>query len=135
MPADLTVDGGIRASVVIEAEPEEVFAYFVDETKMVEWLGQHVGLDPRVGGRLAIEVNGASVRGEYRVLEPPNRVVFSWGFAGCDALPPGASTVEVRLTRDGTATRVELIHTGLPVSEREEHHRGWRHFLGQLAAI
>ncbi len=43
-------------------------------------MGQHASLDPRPGGQFAIDVNGASVRGQYLELDPPNRIVITWGF-------------------------------------------------------
>jgi uncharacterized protein YndB with AHSA1/START domain len=81
----------------------------------------------------AVDIEGASVRGRYKELDPPGRVVFSWGFAGSDELPPGASTVEVMLTREAGGTRVDITHTGLPDRERAQHARGWRRFLDRLA--
>ena len=123
----------ITASVLIEAEPDEVFDYFIRAEAMVSWMGQFAHLDPRPGGRLAVDINGSPVRDEFQKLEPPHRLVFTWGFAGSDELPPGASTVEVLLTSDSGETRVEVIHRGLPESKREEHARGWRYFLGRLA--
>lgn len=44
--------------------------------------------------------------GAYISVEPPHRVVFSWGIPGSDALPPGNSTIEVVLTPDGDDTMV-----------------------------
>jgi uncharacterized protein YndB with AHSA1/START domain len=119
--------------VLVEAEPAEVYEYFTRAEAMVSWMGQYAHLDPRPGGRVAIDINGAAVRGEYQELEPPHRVVFSWGFAGSDELPPGTSTVEVLLASEGQGTRVYLIHSGLPEPERAKHKQGWHHFLARLA--
>ena len=49
-------------------------------------------------------------------------------------LPPGASTVEVRLVRDGYGTRVHLEHRDLPTPEKPGHGGGWAHYLARLAA-
>lgn len=76
---------------------------------------------------------GSTVRGRSHVARTPNRVVFSWVFAGSDELPPGTSTVEVLLTKEASGTRVDIINSGLPERERAEHAKGWRHFLGRLA--
>jgi uncharacterized protein YndB with AHSA1/START domain len=119
--------------VLVEADPAEVYEYFTRAEAMISWMGQYAHLDPRPGGRVAIDINGAAVRGEYQELDPPNRIVFSWGFAGSDELPPGTSRVEVRLVREGQATRVYLIHSGLPELERAKHEQGWHHFLAHLA--
>jgi uncharacterized protein YndB with AHSA1/START domain len=123
----------VTASVLVDAEPDEVYQYFINAEAMVRWMGQYALLDPRPDGEFTIDINGAPVRGRYQELEPPNRLLFSWGFAGSDELPPGASTVEVLLTREAGGTRVEINHHGLPEGEAAKHAQGWRHFLARLA--
>jgi uncharacterized protein YndB with AHSA1/START domain len=123
----------LTASVHIEAAPERVYEYLVDPALMVRWMGEFATLEPRPDGRFEVDVQGAIVRGRYVALEPPHRVVISWGYAGSEALPPGTSTVEVTLTRDGDGTRVELTHRDLPAGEVPNHVRGWDHYLSRLA--
>ena len=42
------------------------------------------------------------VIGEYLEVDPPNRVVFTWGFEGTEPfVEPGSTRVEVTLERDG----------------------------------
>jgi len=123
----------IRTSVVVDAEPTEVYEYFTTPEAMILWMGQFSSLDPVPGGEFAVDVNGAAVRGRYVELHPPNRLVFTWGFIGSDELPPGTSTGEVFLTPQGDGTRVEIIHRDLPGAEASKHAAGWRHFLEQLA--
>ena len=72
------------------------------------------------------------MRGRYLHLDPPHRLLISWGYAGSGRLPPEASTVEIRLTADGGGTRVDLEHRGLPRGERPGHASGWKHYLGRL---
>ena len=87
----------VVASIHIAAAAEHVFAYFTQADAMVRWMGDFARLDARPGGELAIDIHGTPVRGRYLELDPPHRLVFSWGHAGSDRLPPGASVVEVRL--------------------------------------
>ena len=115
--------------------PTEVYEYFTQAEAMVQWMGQSASLDPRAGGEFAVDVNGVAVRGRYLELEPPNRLVISWGFSGSDVLPPGTSTVEIRLRPEGGGTRVEIAHSGLTRTEAKEHVAGWHRFLGHLAAV
>ena len=96
---------------------------------------QRRDLDPKPGGRFAVDIAGHPVRGRYLHVEPPNRVVVSWGFAGSDDLPAGASTVEFRLTRIGGGTRVDLCHSDLPEPAVRGHAYGWAHFLPRLAVV
>jgi uncharacterized protein YndB with AHSA1/START domain len=95
-------------------------------------MGQWADLDARVGGRFHVDINGSPVRGEYVELDPPRRVVVSWGVAGNDELPPGSSRVSFTLVSRANGTRLELHHTDLPETQRDQHERGWSHFLPLL---
>ena len=75
-------------SIEIEAPPQAVFEYLTTNKGMTAWMGQYANLDPTPGGRFAVDIAGYPVRGEYLVVEPFQRVVVSWGFAGSDELPP-----------------------------------------------
>jgi uncharacterized protein YndB with AHSA1/START domain len=101
---------------------------------MVTWIGDRAGLDPRAGGELALDMGDVLCRGTHLIVEPPYRVVFSWGIDGSDTLPPGASTVEVVLTPDGNDTMVALTHRGLPPAHIDVHRAGWEERLRRLLA-
>ena len=58
--------------------------------------------------------------------------MITWGFAGSDDLPPGASVVEVRFVAEGTGTLVGIVHRDLRETEATKHARGWRRFLAEL---
>lgn len=124
-----------RDSVDIAAPPETVFEYLTTDDGMTAWMGQYADLEPKPGGRFAVSIAGNPVRGEFLHVEPPNRVVVSWGFAGSDDLPAGASTVEFRLTRTGGGTRLDLCHSDLPDTEVRGHADGWANFLPRLAVV
>jgi uncharacterized protein YndB with AHSA1/START domain len=128
----VTPDDAYTTAVRIDASPAEVFPYLTDADLMVRWMGEWAELQPEAGGSLAIDINGVPIRGEYVVVEPPHRVVFSWGAAGSDALPPGSTTVEIVLRSDGGGTLLELVHRDLPPEELPRHGVGWGHFLERL---
>ena len=121
--------------MLIEAEPSEVYRYFVEEEAILEWMGEGASLDPRPGGEFSLDVEGSSIRGRFLELDPPYRLLFSWGFEGSDTLPPGTSRVEVRLTREGQSTRVDLVHYGLSGDEAAQHAAGWPRFLNRLQSV
>jgi uncharacterized protein YndB with AHSA1/START domain len=123
----------LTASVHIEASPEQVFEYFVSPEAIVRWMGDYALLEPSPGGAFEVDINGVPIRGRYLEVEPPHRLLISWGHAGSDRLPPGASTVEVRLSPAGGGTRVEIEHRGLPQDMRDAFGRGWPHFVARLA--
>jgi uncharacterized protein YndB with AHSA1/START domain len=116
-------------SVRIDAPPEQVFPYLTDPGLIIRWMGDWAELDPTAGGKLVLDIKGVPIRGEFLEVDPPHRLVFSWGAAGSDVLPPGSTTVEVRLHPDGTGTLLELTHRDLPDEERPKHAIGWSHFL------
>jgi uncharacterized protein YndB with AHSA1/START domain len=124
----------VTATVHIDAPLERVWAYLTQPDAIVRWMGEYALLDPRPGGQFAVNVKGTPVRGRFLCLDPPRRLLISWGYAGSDRLPPGASTVEVRLTPDGTGTRVDLEHYDLPPVEQPGHASGWSHYLARLSA-
>ncbi|MGH2899188.1 MAG: SRPBCC family protein, partial [Solirubrobacteraceae bacterium] len=117
----------LRHEVRIEAPPEIVFAYFTDPARIVEWMGVAATLDPRPGGIFELDANGRDVvRGEYVALQPPHRIVFTWGFAGGErAIEAGSTQVEVTLQPDGDATLLTLRHHGLAGGARGAHDEGW----------
>jgi uncharacterized protein YndB with AHSA1/START domain len=122
----------IVATEHIEATPEVVFPYFTDPALIVTWIGERARLDPRPGGVFELDMGEVAAHGSYLIVEPPHRVVFSWGIPGNDALPPGGSTVEVVLTPDGDDTMVVLTHRSLPATHLDSHRTGWEHRLGLL---
>lgn len=127
----------------IAAPPDVVFSYFVDPEKYRLWQGFDAELDPRPGGLFRVKVTEtAVVRGEYVLVDPPQQVVFTWGWepqAGLQVLrdvTPGMSTVEVTLVPDGEDTIVRLRHAGLPTEEgRRIHGAGWVHYLSRLSVV
>jgi uncharacterized protein YndB with AHSA1/START domain len=125
-------DDAFVTSVRIEAAPAEVFPYLTDPALMCRWMGEWAELDAVPDGRFAVDINGVPIRGRYTVVEPPHRLAFTWGAAGNESVPPGSTTVEISLRRDGDATVVELVHRGLPPEERPDHGVGWAHFLERL---
>jgi uncharacterized protein YndB with AHSA1/START domain len=121
--------------VRIEAPVETVFAFFMDATKMAQWLATSALIEPHPGGTFTVANDRDIGQGRYLEIEPNRRLLFTWGWqAGpyAERLPPGASTVEVTLERDGRATRLTLIHRGLSDDMHEVHRQGWRHCLPRL---
>ena len=97
----------------------------------MKWIAEAALLDARPGGTFSLDVRGNPARGEYLEVDPPHRVVFTWGIEGSGDLPPGTSTVEVVLQPDGDDTVVTLTHRDLPTDDfRRSHQEGWSEFLG-----
>jgi uncharacterized protein YndB with AHSA1/START domain len=124
-----------RDSIYINAEPSVVFDYFTKAEALARWMGDRAILDPRPGGQFIVFFEARAVEGRYVELDAPTRLVISWGRAGSRELAPESSTLEVTLRREGTGTRVDIVHSGLPESEAPRHALGWRHYLSRLARV
>jgi len=122
-----------RTSVDIAAPPEAVYPYLTRAEAVVAWMGDYAVLDAVPGGMFHLDINGVPVRGRYLELDPPHRLLISWGHAGSDRLPPGSSTVEITLTPIPGGTRVSVEHRDLPPDDAAQHAAGWPHFLARLS--
>jgi uncharacterized protein YndB with AHSA1/START domain len=131
----VTEELSLEVEARIDAPKEVVFAYFTDPERYRRWKGTAAQLDPQPGGAYRVEMGtNGWVSGEYIEVDPPNRIVFTWGWENQAVVPPGATTVEVTLMEDGEATIVRLRHSGFTErTARDQHEQGWRHFLSRLA--
>jgi uncharacterized protein YndB with AHSA1/START domain len=127
----------IDKQVAIAASRETVFEFLVDPEKMRQWMGEEVKLDPQPGGIYRTDLNGRNIaRGEFLEVEPPSRVLISFGWEGEGAsVPAGSTRVEFTLTEDGDHTLLRLRHLDLPTEEVESHTDGWMHYLTRLTAV
>jgi uncharacterized protein YndB with AHSA1/START domain len=119
---------------VIRARPATVFSFFTDRDRWLSWQGISAELDPRPGGVFRMNVRGDGfASGQFLIVEPPHRIVFTWGWEGDPLVPPGSSRVEVTLAAEGDdSTRLTLVHSGLPLPALEQHRGGWDHYLDRL---
>lgn len=121
--------------VVINAPATRVFAALTDPQQRLQWWGDGqrfrlLGMDSdlRPGGQWEMRFTGmdgnpVSVRGEYREIDPPRLLSFTWlpGWQG-DAT---VSLVRFALTETGGVTTVRLTHSGLVTQAARASHRGW----------
>ena len=91
-------------------------------------------VEPWVGGRLRVTMIGDGTQiehtGEYRELDPPRRLVFTWQspYTG-----PEPSVVTVELVPDRDGTELTLVHAFLPTGTGASHQGGWNTILDRLA--
>lgn len=121
----------------IAAPPAEVFTYLTQPARYTRWKGQQAELDPRPGGLYRVRMGPESVAlGEYVEVEPPSRIVFTWGWEGSGEVPPGSTTVEITLSEDGDGTLLRLRHSGFSsVADADLHREGWEMYVGRLVAV
>ena len=70
--------------------------------------------------------NGVETLGEVLEVREPERIVFTYGFASGQPIPPGSSRVTIRLEPDESGTRLHLLHEFAEAGPRDEHVQGWR---------
>jgi uncharacterized protein YndB with AHSA1/START domain len=132
----VTDDDAVVCEIAVRAPAEEVFAMFTDPAQLVRWIGIRALLEPRPDGAFRFElVPGEFCSGRYVEVDPPRRVVFTWGWeSGAIPVRPGSTTVEVDLSERAGVTRVRLTHRGLDAALRAMHAGGWARYLARLAA-
>lgn len=115
------MNGVVQVKRTLRASPEDVFDAWTDASRLQQWLCPEPGsvaeatCDPVVGGRYRIvkifEDGVDEVTGEYLVVEPARRLVFTWAASSTE----GRTTqVTVTLRPDGDTTEMTIIHERLP---------------------
>jgi uncharacterized protein YndB with AHSA1/START domain len=141
----------VTTSVHVAAAPEDVFSYFTDPARYVRWMGAEAKLNPVPGGVYRIRMgDGFEAAGMFTELDPPCRLVFTWGFAddeaakktknprageatSASAMPAGSTRVTVTFEPEGQGTRLTLTHDQLPSVElRTGHKVAWDTYLPRL---
>ena len=134
----------LNVTRLVEAPREKVWHAFVDSPTFRRWWRPPgftcplAKLDPRPGGGYRVHMRSArdtvhSFAGIYRVVEPPQRLGFTWTFN--EGPYQGIETVaEVRLDELGGATEV-TVDQGPFLTERMkgDFAGGWENCLIQLA--
>jgi uncharacterized protein YndB with AHSA1/START domain len=129
------------------AAPEDVFDAWTNPQVLERWWtvqssqgSPRCEVDLRVGGRYVLRMRDDSgelhvVGGEYREVDRPRRLVYTWRWEGDGGPHPGhVSIVTVEFRADGDMTTVVLEHSGLASEEsRTRHGAGWQTVLERLA--
>lgn len=131
-----------------DAAPERVFDAWTNPDMLKSWWrGGAEGwatpvaeVDLRVGGayRLTMtdpEGNDHTVYGEFREINPPSRLSYTWSSttAPTEIHPDHPTLVVIDFEPDGDGTLVRLAHTGFDTEhQRDAHARGWDGCLANL---
>jgi uncharacterized protein YndB with AHSA1/START domain/DNA-binding transcriptional ArsR family regulator len=134
--------GTIVQEITIGAPAERVFDALTDPNERVAWWGSKgrfettsMESDLRPGGKWMMRGMGMgkpfSVFGEYRTIERPRLLVFTW----LPSWQDDATETVVRFDLEETdgRTTVRLTHSGLTESGRVQH-KGWPQILTWLKA-
>ncbi|WP_378935823.1 SRPBCC family protein [Metabacillus herbersteinensis] len=126
----------MKKQIYIKCSPKTLFSFFTNPEKMVQWIGKNVLMDPTIGGKYRIDINGQDIAiGEFKEIVPYEKVVWTWGWNDSDIMPPGSSTVEFNLIPHDGGTILELHHYNLPVEKFKSNSNGWSHYMNRLQIL
>jgi uncharacterized protein YndB with AHSA1/START domain len=125
------------------APREKVFAAWTRAEALQKWWGVAEGyttplaeVDFRVGGRYRLGMlppggeQMTILSGEYRLIQPPDKLVFTWGFEGQEG---PESLITLRFLTRGTQTELILTHEYQGPAEMAKNFRqGWEGMFGRL---
>jgi uncharacterized protein YndB with AHSA1/START domain len=136
----------LRIERTFDAPVERVFEAWTSEEVLRRWLYGVPGwetptaeIDLRVGGRIRIVMRDpsdgteAGATGEYRVVEPPHRLVFTWVW---DRDPDNPQLIELDLTEGHGRTVVRMTNSAIPTDGRlRDQERGWHVCYDNLSRL
>ncbi|MFQ5604208.1 MAG: SRPBCC domain-containing protein [bacterium] len=140
---DLTSETTLCLKRTFAAPRENVFKAWTDPAFLKKWWRVQENwstpvaeVDLRVGGKYRLGMHSPEtgnqyvVQGEYRTVQPPEKLVYTWSWEGEN---PYETLVTVLFHDKGKYTEVELIHEQFPDREqRDKHNEGWIGCLEQL---
>lgn len=143
-----TQEAVLRLTRRFEAPRERVFEAWTSPEVLKDWwrAGPHwetpvAEVDLRPGGRYRLAMTDTDkgethvVVGEYREIQPPERLVYTWSWESNSDEMKGSedSVVTVEFAEADGGTEVSLTHTGFATDEiRDLHAHGWEAVLANL---
>lgn len=137
----------VKITRVLPVSIEKVWKAWTDPKALMQWKAPEgmrtpeAEVDLRVGGVYMVKMvggqvespDGVTVRGEYKVVEEPERLVFSWKWDGQDE--ETEVTVELKALGE-EKTELTLTHSGFATDESSgEHGKGWESTINKLEAF
>jgi len=128
---------------MLSATPERVFRAWTVPGELQKWWGPgeftapQVEIDLRVGGKYRIAMKPPQgdivyLGGEYREVEPPHRLVFTWQWEG----DPAVTLVTLEILEHEGMTELSVTHERFPDQRQcELHKEGWSATLEKLPRV
>ncbi len=126
-----------------DAPPARVFDAWMNHDEFQSWIGvegvtcEVPRFEARVGGRYTINLQLSTgqispVTGEFREIDAPKRIVFTWAW---DGDPKRQSLITLTFVARNGGTDKTLRQEGLGTPEdRDGHGQGWQSTFNKLAA-
>jgi uncharacterized protein YndB with AHSA1/START domain len=133
----VTEIASVEVTVWVPASPPDVFGFFTDPARYVQWMGSEADLEPVPGGVYRVRMaDGFSAAGRFVEVAFPRLVVFTWGFAddeaasrtkrgeagaggepgGAGAMPGGSTRVTVTFREADGGTLLTRLQPAFPLS-------------------
>ena len=129
---------------VLDAPPRLVFKAWSEPARLVHWWGPQgftlpsCKMDVRPGGAFRFHMHSPEgtdhwLRGVYREIVEPERLVFSWAWEDAEGKPGHETLVTVTFAEHGGKTKLTLHQADFEsVTARNEHQGGWTSSLDRL---
>ena len=130
-------DKVLRMERLIATTPERLFEIWTEPEQLAKWWGPEgftipkYTMDVRPGGRWRTTMHRPDgtenvVSGIYRVIEPPRRLVFTWGWDDDAGMRGHETEVTVTFEPAPGGTRMVLVQqTFTDADSRNRHEHGW----------
>jgi uncharacterized protein YndB with AHSA1/START domain len=103
---DMSDEQRVERSVDVPLEPERAWETVTDPDELERWLAPDVELDLREGGDVFVrDEDGRERHGTVVTVDPPQRLVYTWGTDGVE------TTVEIELDPLPDGTRIRISET------------------------
>ncbi len=131
----------------MRAPAARVFEAWTQPEHLMRWWGPRpvtcteAHVDLRVGGAYRIgnllpDGSVLFILGEFELVEPPRRLVYTWFLERPGAPLAEASRVTVRFEPQGENTEVIIVHERIESEAlRADHEQGWNGCLDSLAVF
>lgn len=135
----------IELKKVLQVSAEMVFDAWLDPESVKQWMCPMPGvtvpapqIDAKVGGEFKFNMEvGENIMphfGEYKVLERPSKIQFTWNSANTNN-ENSLVTISIKASGD-KACELTLVHELLPSEESIKNHTtGWTNILGCLEEV
>ena len=136
----------LRLVRTVTGSPERVFEAWTAAEQVKRWTcpdpvaDVDVDVDLRVGGqysiRMHVEGGPFTAYGTYREVDPPRRLVYTWGWKEEGHAMEVETLVTVEFLPIEGGTEIRLIHSGFPTpDDRDGHREGWKICVGRIAEL
>jgi uncharacterized protein YndB with AHSA1/START domain len=144
--ADVTGET-LRLERFIPSSPEDLFGLRIEQEQIARWWAPDGykatvhDLDVRPGGRWRIVLRGSGGRelamgGFYHIVEPPQRLTFSWAWEEETGTRGSETEVTVSFEPVLGGTRLVLVHQSFDSKNaRDRHLAGWSASFDRLTDL